>query len=101
MAMDKTHIDIAGWLQMEPITLLCPLPMSTRILGYINQSGPAHLPETSELDINVNAPAGLPHGTGVVVDALLRCINDVTWPTYLLNELQMQIQFILKESGFL
>jgi hypothetical protein len=108
MAMDKTHIDMAGRLQMEPITLshgllkhtVRRLPIAMRILGYINHSAPAHLPAISELDINFYAPSGLPHGT-VVCDAPLRRIKDVTWPTYLLNELHIQIQFILEESGFL
>jgi hypothetical protein len=46
MAMDKTHIDMAIWLQMEPITLshgllkheVRRLPIAMRILGYINHS---------------------------------------------------------------
>ena len=78
MAMDKTHIDMAACLQMEPITLLhgllkhkvCRLPIAMLILGYINHSTPAQLPVTSELDIEFNAPAGLPRGT-VIVDAPL------------------------------
>jgi hypothetical protein len=52
MAMDKTHIDMAGRLQMEPITLshgllkhvVRRLPIAMRILGYINHSTPPHLP---------------------------------------------------------
>ena len=51
MAMDKTHIDMAGRLQMEPITLshgllkhaVHCLPIAMQILGYINHSSPAHL----------------------------------------------------------
>jgi hypothetical protein len=108
LAMDKTHIDMAGRLQMEPITISHGLLKHTvrrqaiamRILGYINHSAPAHLPALSELDTEFNAPSGLPHGT-VVVDAPLRRIKNVTWPTYLLNELHIQIRFILEESGFL
>jgi hypothetical protein len=107
-AMDKTHIDMAGWLQMEPITIshgllkhtVRPQVIAMRILGYINHSAPAHLPALSELDTEFNAPSGLPHGT-VVVEAPLRRIKNVTWPTYLQNELHIQIQFILEESGFL
>jgi hypothetical protein len=71
-----------------------------RILGYINHSAPAHLPALSELDTEFNAPSGLPHGT-VVFEAPLRRIKNVTWPAYLLNELHIQIRFILEESGFL
>ena len=108
LAMDKTHIDSGGRLQMEPITIshgllkhsVRRLSIAMRILGYINHSTPAHLPSLSDLDTEFNAPTGLPKGT-VVLDAPLRRMNDLTWPTYLLNETHMQIQFILKESGFL
>jgi hypothetical protein len=108
MAMDKTHIDMAGRLQMEPITLshgllkhaVRRLPIAMRILGYINHSTPPHLPSPSEQDAELNAPADLPKGTVLVKDPLQRDPN-VTWPTYLLNEAHMQIQFILEESGFL
>jgi hypothetical protein len=108
MAMDKTHIDMAGRLQMEPITLshgllkhvVRRLPIAMRILGYINHSTPPHLPSPSEQDSELNAPADLPKGTVIVKDPLQRDPN-VTWPTYLLNEAHMQIQFILEESGFL
>jgi hypothetical protein len=52
LAMDKTHIDSAGRLQMEPITILHGLlthtvrsqPSAMRILGYINHITPAHKP---------------------------------------------------------
>ncbi|KAI2512006.1 hypothetical protein MHU86_2294 [Fragilaria crotonensis] len=80
MAMDKTHIDMAGRLQMEPITvshgllnhITRRLPSAMRILGYINHSTPANLPSDAEIDPKFNAPADLP-----------------------------KIQFILEESGFL
>jgi hypothetical protein len=92
MAMDKTHIDRVGRLQMEPITLshgllkhvVCRLPIAMRILGYINQSTPPHLPSLSEQDSKLNAPADLPKGTVIVKDPLKRDPN-VTWSTYLLN----------------
>jgi hypothetical protein len=108
LAMDKTHIDLGGRLQMEPITIshgllkhsVRRLPIAMRILGYINHSTPAHLPSLADLDTDFNAPTGLPKGT-VVLDAPLRRMNDLTWSTYLLNETHMQIQFILEESGFL
>lgn len=108
MAMDKTHIDMAGRLQMEPITIShgllkhvkrC-LPVAMRILGYINHSTPAHLPSESELDIEFNAPTHLPKGTVLVKDPLPRD-PSVSWATYLLNEAHMQIEFILAESGYL
>jgi hypothetical protein len=36
----------------------------------------------------------------VIVKDPLKHDPNVTWPTYLLNEAHMQIQFILEESGF-
>jgi hypothetical protein len=63
MAMDKTHIDMAGRLQMEPITIShgllnhitrC-LPSAMRILGYINHSTPAHLPSGADVDSEFNS----------------------------------------------
>jgi hypothetical protein len=108
MAMDKTHIDMAGRLQMEPITIshgllnhvVRRLPIAMRILGYINHSTPAHLPSASEHDSELNVPADLPKGTLRVKDPLKRHPN-ASWSTYILNETHMQIQFILEESGFL
>ena len=63
-AMDKTHINMAGRLQMEPITIshgllnhtMRCLPSAMRILGYINHSTPAHLP--SRLCPRSALPAG-------------------------------------------
>ena len=37
----------------------------------------------------------------MLVKNLLQQNPNVTWPTYLLNEAHMQIQFILEESEFL
>jgi hypothetical protein len=90
MAMDKTHIYMAGRLQMEPITLshgclkhvVRRLPIAMRILGYINHSTPLHIPSLSEQDPELNAPADLAKGTVIVKDPLKRDPN-VTWPTYL------------------
>jgi hypothetical protein len=53
--MDKTHIDSAGRMQMEPLTVANGLlihavrsqPSAMRILGYINHSSPAHKPDES------------------------------------------------------
>ncbi|KAI2503160.1 hypothetical protein MHU86_11263 [Fragilaria crotonensis] len=106
--MDKTHIDMGGRLQMEPITIshgllkhsVCCLPIAIRILGYINHSTPAHLLSLSDLQTKFNEPTDLPKGT-VVLDAPLKHMSDLTWPSYLLNETHMQIRFILEESGFL
>ena len=72
MAMDKTHIDMAGRLQMEPITIshgllnhvTRRLPSAMRILGYINHSTPANLPSDAEIDPRFNAPTDLPNDVG-------------------------------------
>ena len=55
LAMDKTHCDMAGRLQMEPITIshgllkhgVRRLPIAMRILGFINHTTPSQDPETS------------------------------------------------------
>jgi hypothetical protein len=110
MAMDKTHIDMTGRLQMEPITISHGLlnhdkrrlPTAMRILGYINHSTPAHLPTGADVDAVFNAPINLPEGVFLVKDPLPRPDSgDVSWATLTLNEFHMQIQFILEESGFL
>jgi hypothetical protein len=63
MAPDKTYIDMAGRLQMDPILILLGLlnntmrrlPNAMRILGHINHSTPAHLPSDSEVHAELNA----------------------------------------------
>ncbi len=70
MAMDKTHINMAGRLQMEPITIshgllnhdVRRLPSTMRVLGYINHSTPAHLIADAKIDLNFNTPTDLPKG---------------------------------------
>ena len=86
--MDKTHIDLGGWLQMEPITIshgllkhrVRRLPIAMHILEYIYHSTAAHLPSLADLDTNSIAPTGLPKGT-VVLAAPLRRMNNLTWST--------------------
>ncbi|KAI2511944.1 hypothetical protein MHU86_2460 [Fragilaria crotonensis] len=110
LAMDKTHIDLAGHLQMEPITISHGLlkhsmrskPIAMRILGYINHSTPAHVPQPSANDTatNFNVPdVTLPPGT-VIAEAPLKRLKNVSWPTYLQNEMHMQIEFILNNPVF-
>ena len=109
MAMDKTQVDTYGRLQMEPMTISHGLTKHSirskhtamRILGYICHS-PAHQPAGSNGGVVVVSapPTDLPPGT-VVGRVPLKPIPDVMWSTYLLNEMHMQIQFILEESGFL
>ena len=78
MAMDKTHIDMAGRLQMEPMTILHGLlnhdvrrlPSAMCILGYINHSTPAHLLVDAQIDLKFNTPTDLPKGVARVKDPL-------------------------------
>ena len=75
LAMDKTHIDLAGHLQMEPITISHGLlkhsmrskPIAMQILGYINHSSLAHiLPQEINNKTTSNSNASrypLPPGT--------------------------------------
>jgi hypothetical protein len=105
LAMDRTQVDTFGWLQMEPINISHGLlkhsarskPSAMRILGYINHSA-AHklLPEASK----ERTPENLPKGTVIAPAPLETLSNVLSWPTYLLNEMHIQIKFILKESGF-
>ena len=105
MAMDKTYINMAGWLLMESVTLshgllkhaVRRLPIAMRILGYFNHSTPPHLPSPSEQHAELNSPAALPNGTMLVKDPLQHDLN-VMWPTYLLSEAHMQIQLILEKN---
>jgi len=112
LAMDKTQVDTYGRMQMEPITLSHGLlkhavrsqHSAMRVLGYICQY-PAHTPTSRDLqtmtcpDKSVSAD-DLPDDT-VIAEVALKLIPNVTWATYLLNEMHMQIKFILEESGFL
>jgi hypothetical protein len=74
-----------------------------QILGYICQF-PAHKP-TSEKGANSAVAAlqatDLPDGTIVGDLSSLKQIPNASWSSYLLNEMHMQIKFILEESGFL
>ena len=110
MGMDKTHLDMAGRLHMEPITIshgllnhiTRRLPIAMRILGYIDHGTPALIePSDAEIDAIFNSPADLPKGVHHVKDPLQQPHESVSWAALLLNETHMQIQFILEESGFL
>jgi hypothetical protein len=110
MAMDKTHIDMAGRLQMEPITISQTLlnhitrrlTSAMRILGYINHSTPAHLLSGADADSVFTSPQELADAVVRIKNPICRPTNgNVSWATLLLNETHKQIQFILEESGFL
>ncbi|KAI2513242.1 hypothetical protein MHU86_1280 [Fragilaria crotonensis] len=110
--MDKTHVDGAGRMQMEPLTVANGLlihavrsqPSAMRILGYLNHSSPAHKPDESTFSAayqkEFNRPDHLPADIDVAL-APLKPRSGITWPTYTLNEMHLQIQFILEASGFI
>ena len=78
LATDKTHLDLSGRLQMEPITISQPIAM--RILGYIDHTTPAHkrMPRANVKDFN--APTHLPLGTQYFEDAL-KPRKGMSWST--------------------
>jgi hypothetical protein len=111
LAMDKTHIGLAGHLQNEPITMLRVLlrhgmrskPIAMQILGYNNHTSSTHFPQqsTDKTTTNSNVPnCPLLPGT-VIADAPLKHLKNISWPACILNEMHMQIDFILEHSGFL
>ena len=110
IAQDKTTIDMAGRINMEPITVshgllnhdIRRLPIAMRILGYIHQSTPPQPPSGVDVDSEFNSPVELADDV-VHVKNPMRCPTngDVSWATLPLNETHMQIRFILEESGFL
>jgi hypothetical protein len=96
IALDKTQVDTYGRLQMEPMTISHGLTKHSvrshhtamRILGYICHT-PAHKPNFKDGKVVVkDQPLDLPHGT-VVGHASLQLIPNVSWSTYLLNEMHM------------
>ncbi len=112
-AMDKTHIDSAGCMHIEPNTISNGLvlnhavrsqPSAMRILGYINHSTPAHKLEQSihsaEFCKEFNNTDQLPQNVAEAT-APLNPKPDVTWAANTLNEMHIQIWFIVKASGFL
>ncbi len=111
VAMDKTQVDSYGRMQMEPMTISHGLlkhgvrlqHSAMQILGYICQF-PAHKPTSKKgsIDSGFSATMAADVADGTVIGCVaLKNIPNVSWPTYLLNEMHMQIKFILEESGFL
>ncbi len=109
LAMDKTHIDLPGRLQMEPITIshgllkneFCRLPIAMQILGYIDHGSVSCKAQKVDLSIDYNeASNDLPPGV-VTVSNVLQPIKGITWSTYMLNEYHMQIAFIPLASVFI
>ncbi|KAI2507022.1 hypothetical protein MHU86_7407 [Fragilaria crotonensis] len=107
--MDKTQVDTYGRLQMEPLTISHGLlkhsvrskHTAMRILGYVCHSSPAHqtkmkggVPDT------VTPRPYLPDGS-VIARVPLKPLPGLPWATYLLNEMHLQIEFILEVSGYL
>ncbi|KAI2493083.1 hypothetical protein MHU86_21467 [Fragilaria crotonensis] len=85
IAMDKTHIDMAGRLQMEPITIshgllnhtMRRLPSAMRILDT-SITAPPHLPTSADVDSDFNSPEDL-------ADDVVRIKNPIHPPTVILN----------------
>jgi hypothetical protein len=106
--MAKTHIDLPGRLQMEPITIshgllkheFRRLPIAIRILGYINHVSTPRKAQKVDLGFDYEALKNLPVGV-VTVSNVLPSKKGATWPTCMLNEYHMQIAFILSASGFI
>jgi hypothetical protein len=88
---------------MEPITISHGLlkhsarskPTAMRILGYINYSDAHKPPPASKTWDHTEPPK-----EAVIAPAPLKPLSNLSWPTYLLNEMHIQIKFILEESGF-
>jgi hypothetical protein len=111
-AMDTTHIDSAGRMQMEPYTISNGLlnhairsqPSAMRILGCINHSTPAHKPDQSidsaKYCKEFNNTDQL-HPNVAEATAPLNPKPGVTWATYTLNKMHIQIRFIFEASRFL
>jgi hypothetical protein len=110
MAMDKTHIGMAGQLKMEPTTIshglsthiMRRLPSAMHILGYISQSTP---PTSHRVQMLIPSSI-IFYSVELVNDVVLfksrPTYENGSWATLLLNETHIQIHFvILKESGFL
>ena len=90
LAMNKTHVDLPGRLQMEPITSFHGLLkhefrrlpiVAMRILGYINHVSTPCKAQKVDLGFEYNeAPDNLPVGV-VTVSNVLPPKKGVTWPT--------------------
>ena len=106
LAMDKTTCDIGGGgrLSLEPIVVSYGLmkhdvrktPLAMRVLGFIN---------TSAIQMRGDEPLNAPiPGTGLSRSPLVRDSRSCEWvtdPAWRLNEYHMQIDCILRESGYL
>ena len=108
LAMDKTHCDTFGRLQMEPITISYGLmkhstrssPMAMRILGYINHS--PNIEETHvEEDINGIPTPSVSVGAAATMPHMEIPKHSSAHAAQNANDYHAQLQFILKESGFL
>jgi Plavaka transposase len=107
-ALDKTQCDTYGRLAMEPLTMSYGLmkhkirssPSAMRILGYINHDA-IHDHDTNldnDLDNNDNNDLA---NVVLAEDGLTMDQSSKAASSRRLNDYHAQIQFILKESGFL
>ena len=110
-AIDKTQVDMYGQMQMELLTMSHGIlkhdvrskHSAMRILGYACHFL-SHKPTSTKGATSAAAAFeanDLPDGTVVGDVSSLKQIASVRWSTYLLNEMHMQIKFILEESRYL
>ena len=102
LAIDKTTCDIGGGgrLSLEPIVVSYGLmkhgirktPLAMRVLGFIN---------TSPIHQRNSAPTNRPVPVGTEPLPSSYNTRDVSAAAWRLNEYHMQIDFILRESGYL
>lgn len=102
LAIDKTTCDIGGGgrLSLEPIVVSYGLmkhdvrktPLAMRVLGFIN---------TSPIHHRNSAPSDRPVPTGTEPLPRNYATKDVSDAAWRLNEYHMQIDCILRESGYL
>ncbi len=98
-----------GRLQMEPLTISHGLKKhsvpskhtAVQILGCVCHSSPTHqtMMKCGVPNIVTRRPY-LPDRSGVA-HVPPKPLPGLPWTTYLLNQMHLQIEFILKESGYL
>ena len=103
--MDKTQVDTTyGWLQMEPLTISHGLMKHSvrlkhtamRIRGYVCHSSPAHQTKMKGGVPDIVTPRPHLSAGSVIAHVPLNPLPGLPWATYLLNEMHLQIEFILE-----
>lgn len=109
LSLDKTQCDTYGRLAMEPLTMSYGLmkhkirssPSAMRILGYINHDAIHDREHEINLDNDLDNDDNDVINHIVVADGLTMDQSSKAASSRRLNDYHAQIQFILKESGFL